>query len=738
MKYAAKILKNQQQSGLASIVIVFVLVVLLSLIGISFTKIMDRSLQSSTASQLATAANYAAQSATNNTIAYLKATPNAPATTDCKALTKAGGPLENLGQLSGDSTTQYTCILTDPNPTDLVYQSLDSYQSQVIALTTTATATNPVSSIMFSWQSTNRDLPIGYPNNNSDEITWGTGKYPPVLRVTLYPLDLGGGLSNVEAGAKTFFFTPRGSGTRSISYTDPEGLTPVNCHSGQGASIGTFIGTADYDCNVVVNIPAPAGYYMVKITPYYGQAQVKIKANNNNGQASKFLFVQAVIDTTAKSGSAVKRLQTRVDLNDNTNINDLPEFALRTAETICKRLVVAGGAVYTDPTSALKNSGSCLNLNPAGRANDFTLAAAPRSQTIAANTSFDFTITVAPAPSFNGNVALASSSADKPNSVTVDFIPTPVVLNNAPATSRMRVTVGAGTPAGDYHIKVTGTSGATSHSDDVTITVPAPSPDYTIGANSPITIQQGQNKTTNVTVTPQNGCNAAVKLDNQPPAGLTTSFKANTNPVANCNGLSPLKISVGKNTPLATYNLDITGTAPGIPGPHGTRIRVIVTAAPVPNRTLTVHVVGSGQVNSFGKLWSCISSTCPPYTYKDGDSDTLGTTTFGTTFQGWSGDCSGTGTCDLVFNSNKDVTATFTGSSGCGLSCPPPPPPPPPPISEHTEVWCICDQGPQGPGGSCIYYQYVANLNGTPLTNCYIGSVCIDDRTGAIARLSAC
>ena len=43
----------------------------------------------------------------------------------------------------------------------------------------------------------------------------------------------------------------------------------------------------------------------------------------------------------------------------------------------------------------------------------------------------------------------------------------------------------------------------------------------------------------------------------------------------------------------------------------------------------------------------------------------------GHTFAGWSGDCTGTGTCALTMSTGHSVTATFTA--------PPPPPPPPPP-----------------------------------------------------------
>src|SRR3989344_7985383 len=134
-------LKTRSQRGITSIVVVFILVVLLSLVGISFTKVMNRSLQSSSASEQASAASYAAQSGINDAISYiaksLQANPSADVTsTQCGQLIGSGGPLAEAAKLSPDGNTAYTCVLVDPNPTSLFYQNLAPYKSQVIKITT--------------------------------------------------------------------------------------------------------------------------------------------------------------------------------------------------------------------------------------------------------------------------------------------------------------------------------------------------------------------------------------------------------------------------------------------------------------------------------------------------------------------------------------------------------------------------------------------------------------------------
>jgi Bacterial Ig-like domain (group 3)/Lamin Tail Domain/Divergent InlB B-repeat domain len=79
------------------------------------------------------------------------------------------------------------------------------------------------------------------------------------------------------------------------------------------------------------------------------------------------------------------------------------------------------------------------------------------------------------------------------------------------------------------------------------------------------------------------------------------------------------------------------------------------------NFTLNVNNTGSGT----GTVTSSPAGiTCPntcSASYSNGTSVTLtATAAGGSTFTGWSGDCSGTGPCTVTMNANHSVTATFT------------------------------------------------------------------------------
>ena len=88
------------------------------------------------------------------------------------------------------------------------------------------------------------------------------------------------------------------------------------------------------------------------------------------------------------------------------------------------------------------------------------------------------------------------------------------------------------------------------------------------------------------------------------------------------------------------------------------------------DKTLTVSVAGTaaGTVSGAGGL-SCPGSCSKTFT--SGTAVSLSATpAAGATFTGWSGACSGTGTCALTMSSDQQVTATFAP-----VQKPPPPPP---------------------------------------------------------------
>lgn len=367
-------MSRRNEQGMASIVIVGVLVVLLALISIGFSKIMNRAVTRSLNNQLSSAATYAAQSGINDAMAYIKGQPNPSdvSSNDCTSLLKEPG-MSNLTDLSGDGNTKITCLMVNPTPTDLMYQQLSPNGSQVIK----ATTSDAVDKVMFSWQAsngTNTNSPSSL--SFTDVTTWNNAGNVPVLRVGLYPVPPSGKITGIESKSKTFFLVPGqgGSNVTTIPYSTADGSVEQVACNAKNTGINGF--TADYACNAIVdglyaNI-APNSYYYLTVTPIYNQADVKIKATNSQKQQVQFINVQTVIDSTAKANNATKRLQERVDSNttgDNIAASDdaAPGYSIRSAKALCKQLEFHKSYynyVLNDAPSTCQTGGSGIQTVP--------------------------------------------------------------------------------------------------------------------------------------------------------------------------------------------------------------------------------------------------------------------------------------------------------------------------------------------------------------------------------------
>lgn len=353
--------KNIDQQGMASIVIVSMLVVLLGLLSVGFSRIANRDLYGSLRSQQSRSAYYAAESGINNAIKLLNNNLSHPC--GAKLDTCQSTCQNSLQQALGppDNSTSYNCALFNPTPTDLSYQKIDAGHSQEVKLS----SDSPLGSLFFYWTRADGAAPKFVPSGTSliDENTWAANGYAPLLRLTIFPIPSNNSLADLtspgKAGfAKTFFLFPGSAGgTSVIDYqaTPTGSLISVNCGASSFGSYSykTPTPASSYCAAVISNLPDQGdngSYFYARLAPLYAAASQGIQAQAVGSTTNaSFDGVQAIIDITAKSGDIVRRLEARVSLTGASNgvpppippeISGISEWAMNSASTVCKRFMV--------------------------------------------------------------------------------------------------------------------------------------------------------------------------------------------------------------------------------------------------------------------------------------------------------------------------------------------------------------------------------------------------------------
>jgi hypothetical protein len=201
---------------------------------------------------------------------------------------------------------------------------------------------------------------------------------------------------------------------------------------------------------------------------------------------------------------------------------------------------------------------------------DFSVSATPGSQSVLGCGSINYAVSIAAVNGFSSNVALSASGL--PAGATASFSPASI---SSAGSSTLTVAATASTPAGNYALSITGTSGALSHTASVTLVVQ----DFSASAAPALqTITAGGNTSYTISTSAVNGFSGNLALSaGGLPAGAAASFSPASISGA---GSSTLTLTTSSATPAGSYTLTITGTS-GCRN-HNATVTLVVNAAPVP------------------------------------------------------------------------------------------------------------------------------------------------------------
>jgi len=218
------------------------------------------------------------------------------------------------------------------------------------------------------------------------------------------------------------------------------------------------------------------------------------------------------------------------------------------------------------------------------------------------------TITVASLNAFTSPVDLVGSWVGTAPS-GVNFVLTSPITppSGSTATSPLSVTADPTSSTGSFTLRVTGTSGALSHSVDLTIQVSASAttsattssttsvagPDFTIGASpSSLTVTQGGSGTSNVNIGSTNGFSAAVTLTyswvGTAPSGVSITLPGPVTPPSGGTATSTLSVTASSSASTGTFTLSVTGASGFLT--HSTNVGVQIVAGGATSSTTTTPV----------------------------------------------------------------------------------------------------------------------------------------------------
>ncbi len=367
---------HNRQAGFVSLFSVIFFMLLITVLTVSFLRLMILEQQQSLDNDLSDSAKASAQSGLEDgkraILKYqglaggdpLKAQlATALNSTACDAITGSAPITSALGiNATGNAVGNaqlnqyYTCLNVQLNTSDYLGQE-PAGQSDFIPLH--AGPSDVFDQIKISWHllsstvGTDGDgqpgglapsttlLPLINPTVPSN--SWTQQRYPAYLRVQLYGYPSGSfDRSGLTQRSRTVFLVPSTSGPAVVDLGTADG-TPGVFDSAKAAPTPAvcspaFTNYGSYDCNATLSLPAglpsPGNTYFLRVTPIYGQTHFRVQLYHSSpGNVINFNEVQPVIDATGRANDVYRRLQARVRLD---TVGQVPEYVVESADTICK------------------------------------------------------------------------------------------------------------------------------------------------------------------------------------------------------------------------------------------------------------------------------------------------------------------------------------------------------------------------------------------------------------------
>lgn len=390
---------NNSESGAVAILSVIFFMILLSVIVISFVRLVVHENQQTLDNELSASALAAAQGGVEDgkrVLVYCATTTTSQAecqaalnnTENCNVITgvdaivngtplnieqRAGsGALEGvIDNASGQYLQRYTCLQISTETDDVSGIKIVPGRSEVIPLK--VVGDDVVSSVTFRWHAVAADLD-GDPGDICTTVSAGTTKftqdtawyqtatcggrtanssltYPDVMRLELVTVPKAGfTLDQITADARAVTLVPSWNASTSVfdmNLYPPSDVANTGISQPPMRDARCRHDSSPYACEVTFT---RGGGLDVANNDYYLRISATYRSSGSDSQVTlsdnrKFDNVQPIIDVTGRANDAFRRLQARVRLNAAGTF--VPEYAIESGSKVCKDMFVT-----SDPASS--------------------------------------------------------------------------------------------------------------------------------------------------------------------------------------------------------------------------------------------------------------------------------------------------------------------------------------------------------------------------------------------------
>lgn len=347
LRYTPK--KRVNEAGMVSIMVTMILMIVISLLVLGFAQVSRRNQRQSLDRQLSTQAFYAAESGVNDVRNLISNALDAgQVVPDKKTCSDTGSGFYSSLNKDLTGNVSYSCILVNASPKQLSYNSIT--ETGTIIPLISGNGTNFSSITMKLTTKTGSTTPSnGCQSTTSGVFTpttsWTCGY--GVLRFDLVPVAGNKSTADLQNQVRTVFAVP---------YTPATNAGGNYNFAGDG-NVVRGMHCDNTDCTLTIDGLSSDKYYM-RMQSIYQDVALTMTGKDSNGADATFNGAQIVIDSTGKAEDVLRRIQVHIPVNGDGNKNQLPDNALQSTDSVCKRFAAMDG-YFKNEADATGNNELC-------------------------------------------------------------------------------------------------------------------------------------------------------------------------------------------------------------------------------------------------------------------------------------------------------------------------------------------------------------------------------------------